>query len=76
MHKTKELTECCPVFDPVPWDNQIHNWTDKPFIKDWLPQFFHIPFPPMMGKVIGRMWKKAQCARKYGHNYIVAFAEA
>jgi hypothetical protein len=62
MNETKEKQECCPVFDPAPWDNKTHNWTDKLFIRDYLPQLFHIPFPPMMGKVIGRMWKKAQDA--------------
>lgn len=95
MNKTKEIQECCPVFDPAPWDNKTHNWVDKPFIRDYLMQFFHMPLPSMMGKVIGRMWKKAQdagqgkkakkyyfyytscpkCAKKFGHNYIVAFAE-
>ena len=62
MHTDKETHECCPVFDPVPWDNSTHNWVDKSFIKDYVPQLFHIPFPPMMGKIIGRMWKKAQDA--------------
>jgi len=62
MNETKETHECCPVFDPAPWDNKTHNWVEKPFIKDYLPQFFHMPLPSMMGKVIGRMWKKAQDA--------------
>ena len=48
MHETKETHECCPVFAPVPWENKTHNWVDKPFIRDYLPQFFHMPFPPMM----------------------------
>lgn len=51
---------CCPVFDPAPWDYVTHEWVDKPFIKDYLPQFLHMPLPWMMGKRIGRMWKKAQ----------------
>lgn len=59
MEKTQEHQECCPVFDPEPWDNKTHNWVNKLFIRDYLTQFFHIPFPPMMAKVIGRMWKKA-----------------
>jgi effector-binding domain-containing protein len=62
MHDTIKEHECCPVFDPIPWDNKIHNWVDKPFIKDYLPQIFHMPLPSMMGKVLGRMWKKAQDA--------------
>lgn len=60
-HNEKDQ-ECCPVFDPEPWDNKTHEWVNKPFIKDQIPQFFHMPWPPMMGKVIGRMWKKAQDA--------------
>jgi hypothetical protein len=60
MNETKEMHECCPVFDPVPWNNKTHDWTDKPFIRDYLQLFFHMPFPPMMAKVIGRMWKKAE----------------
>ena len=62
MHQTKEMHECCPVFDPALWDNKTHNWTEKAFIRDYLPQIFHMPFPSMMGKVIGRMWKKAEDA--------------
>jgi hypothetical protein len=62
MNETKEMKECCPVFDPAPWDKKTHIWTEKSFIKDYLPQFFHMPLPSMMGKVIGRMWKKAEDA--------------
>jgi len=62
MNNLNESPECCPVFEPGPWDNKTLNWIDKPFIRDYLPQFCHIPFPPMMGKVIGRMWKKAEDA--------------
>lgn len=54
--------ECCPVFDPALWDYKTHEWVDKPFIKDYLPQFLHMPLPGMMAKVIGRMWKKAKDA--------------
>jgi hypothetical protein len=63
MDKLKDNQECCPVFDPEPWDNKTHNWADKLFIKDYLPQLFHMPLPSMMGKVIGRMWKKAEDAK-------------
>jgi hypothetical protein len=58
----KNTHECCPVFDPNPWDEQTHNWIEKPFIRDYLPQLFHMPLPSMMGKVVGRMWKKAEDA--------------
>jgi hypothetical protein len=62
MNEIKENHECCLVFDPIPWDNITHEWVDKPFIREYLPQLFHMPLPSMMGKVIGRMWKKAQDA--------------
>lgn len=62
MHDTLKEPECCPVFDTELWDNKIHEWVDKPFIRDYLPQFLHMPLPSMMGKVIGRMWKKAKDA--------------
>lgn len=56
-------TECCLKFDPKPWDNKTHKWKDKLFIKETLPQFFHMPLPWMIGKMITRMWKKAQDAK-------------
>lgn len=62
MQETNKEHECCPVFDPEPFDKKTNEWVSKPFIKDYLPQIFHIPLPSMMGKVIGRMWKKAQDA--------------
>src|SRR5512135_722240 len=62
MNKSEEEKECCPVFDPEPWQDKSHEWKDKLFIRDYLPQIFHMPLPSMMGKVIGRMWKKAQDA--------------
>ena len=55
--------QCCPKFDPKPWEEKTHIWKDKLFIKESLPQFFHIPFPPMVGRMIQRLWKKAQDAK-------------
>jgi hypothetical protein len=54
--------ECCPEFDPVPWNGKIHTWKDKLFIKETVPQLFHMPLPWMISRMIGRMWKKAQDA--------------
>ncbi len=62
MTHAEKDQECCPVFEPEPWDYRTHEWVDKPFIRDYIPQLFHMPLPSMMGKVIGRMWKKAQDA--------------
>lgn len=52
--------ECCPRFDPVPWDKKEFVWKDKRFIRDHFRQFLHMPLPSTVGKVMGRMWRKAQ----------------
>jgi hypothetical protein len=53
---------CCPVFNPVPWDNVTHEWKDRLFIMDTVPQILHIPLPGYINKVMARMWKKAEDA--------------
>ncbi len=53
---------CCPPFDPALWDEKTHVWNDKPFIKDSMRVFFHIPFPPMIRKLLSRMWDKVKAA--------------
>jgi hypothetical protein len=53
-----EHKPCCPEFDPASWDNRTVVWKDKPFIRESMRVFFHIPWPPMIGRVLGRMWDK------------------
>lgn len=36
-------TECCPRFNPEPWDDKILEWNNKRFIKDTVRTVFHIP---------------------------------
>ncbi|MDD5765125.1 MAG: hypothetical protein PHW79_02565 [Candidatus Marinimicrobia bacterium] len=52
--------ECCPKFDPAPWDEKSHIWKDKRFIQDEVCQIFHMPMN--MSKVVTRMWSKIQAA--------------
>ena len=52
--------ECCPEFNPEKWNEQTHYWDNKQFIKESIPTLFHIPFPPMIGKKITKMWKMAE----------------
>ena len=52
--------ECCPEFDPVLWNNVEHKWKDRLFLKDSVPEVFHIPLPGTYGKAITRMWEKAE----------------
>jgi hypothetical protein len=56
------VEQCCPEFDRTPWDDKLHVWKDKPFIKESIPQFLHIPWPPMIGRMLMRMMAKAQNA--------------
>jgi hypothetical protein len=40
--ETKDF-ECCPPFDPPPWEDKIHTWDNKLFIKDKVCTFFFMP---------------------------------
>ncbi len=62
MSSPAQSIECCPKFDPTPWDEKTHIWKDKPFIRETLPQLFHMPLPWMVQRMVSRMWKKAQDA--------------
>ena len=52
--------ECCPKFDPQPWDEKTHVWKNKPFIRETIPQIFHMPLPWMFGGAVTKMWNLAQ----------------
>jgi len=54
--------ECCPIFDVEKWDKKTFNWENKLFLKETISTFFHIPFPPMIGKKIMKMHSMAQKA--------------
>ncbi len=54
---------CCPRFDPKPWDEKTHEWSEKPFLTATMPVLFHMPFPWLINKTLTRLWETAQ---KYG----------
>lgn len=35
--------QCCPRFDPEPWDEKTITWQAKRFVKDRVTSLFHIP---------------------------------
>lgn len=39
----REPTECCPRFDPEPWNEKLLAWSNKSFVKDRVTSFLHIP---------------------------------
>ena len=47
--------ECCPKFDPEPWDGKEIRWEGKRFVKDRVRSVFHIPlnFGAVMTRNIG-----------------------
>lgn len=55
-----QQSECCPKFDPAPWDDKVFEWSDKRFIKDKVFTMFYMPMN--FGKVITRMNKKVEAA--------------
>lgn len=58
MENEKPATECCPEFDPIPWNEKIFEWNEKKFIKDKVCTFFYMPVN--FGKVIKRITAKVE----------------
>jgi len=70
-HKEKHLDpneECCPEFHPDKWNEKTFQWKNRPFVKETIPTFFHIPFPPMIGKKIVKMTNLAERAKRVESN--------
>lgn len=55
MKEEEKNQECCPSFEPTPWDGVILEWNQKRFIKDRVCSIFYMPLN--FGKVITRMNK-------------------
>jgi hypothetical protein len=57
----KDQAICCPRFVPEPWDDKVHEWTEKAFVKDKVFSLFHIPinFGRVMTRLIGRVERAA-----------------
>jgi hypothetical protein len=52
--------ECCPEFNPAPWDDKAFEWHDKRFIKGHVCTLFYMPIG--FGKVIVRLMGLAEKA--------------
>ena len=52
--------ECCPKFNPEPWDGKILEWEHKRFVKDKVYTIFHIPLN--FGGVIKKLMEKIDSA--------------
>jgi hypothetical protein len=60
MNEQNQQPECCPKFDPAPWEDKILQWENKKFIKDKVFTLFYMPVN--FGSVITRMMKKVEAA--------------
>jgi hypothetical protein len=49
--------ECCPKFDPAPWDGKEFVWDRKKFVKDNVFTIFHMPvnFGAVMRRLIPKV---------------------
>jgi hypothetical protein len=58
----KDNAECCPRFNPDPWDKKIITWEKKLFLQDRVISLFHIPLN--YGAVRVRTDKAIRAARQ------------
>lgn len=52
--------QCCPQFDPDPWDDKTHAWKEKKFIKGTVRTFYYMPLN--VGGVLRKLMRKAKAA--------------
>jgi hypothetical protein len=60
--------ECCPKFDPAPWDQKMFEWKNKRFVKDKVFSFFNMPIT--FGKVITNLNEKVEQAHATIPDYV------
>ena len=55
--RTLQTGDCCPPFDPDPWDGTTLTWEDRRFVKDRVTSLFHVPlnFGAVMKRNIARI---------------------
>lgn len=59
VEKHLHQAECCPPFDPNPWEDRMVMWDNKRFIRDRVKTFFYMPinFGQVMKRIIGKTEK-------------------
>jgi len=60
MTSPAKKKECCPKFDPKPWEGKFFEWKNKRFIKGRVFTLFHIPF--FFGVAIKGLFDKVEKA--------------
>ncbi len=62
MTHGEDKERCCPELDTKHWDEKTHQWHNRPFIRESIPEFLHIPLPWMFSGAVQKMWKMARTA--------------
>lgn len=59
--------ECCPRFDPTPWDDKNFQWSNKKFIKGKVFTLFFMPinFGPVVTKLMSQVEKAGAVAQDW-----------
>ncbi len=58
--QNKPEFDCCPPFEPEPWDDKIIQWENKRFIKESVCTFFYMPVN--FGRTMKKLDKKVRQA--------------
>ena len=58
---SNENVECCPEFNPEPWDDKIVEWDNKKFIKDHVFTLFYMPMN--FGAIMKKLSTKVENAK-------------
>ena len=61
-------TNCCPKFNPEPWDKHTFNWENKKFIKAKVFTLFFMPIN--FGSVITKLMKQVEAAGGKATDYL------
>ena len=61
--------ECCPRFDPAPWDEKEIGWQDKRFVKDRVTSLFHVPLN--FGAVMKRNMARIEAAGAVSNTNVI-----
>ncbi|TWU22677.1 hydrolase [Bythopirellula polymerisocia] len=64
-----ESDECCPRFNPDPWDDKTFTWENKRFVKDRVTSFLHVPLN--FGSVMKRNVSQIEAANARPENLVV-----
>lgn len=58
MANSESTVECCPPFDPAPWEDKTLTWENKRFVRDKVFTLFYMPVN--FGAVMKRLDKQTR----------------